>query len=128
MSGAIINDAILDHANLQGADLTNARGYYGTKLTDVILNLANLGGVNLTNADLTHTDFWGAKNLDINAVKRAFYWEKDILRRRLCQSNLGFDHSDNLSEQQKKKEKLQQKLISRQRYRNSRPIAERFRE
>ena len=82
LMGADLSRAKLNNANLWGVDLT------GSNLTETNLNQANLTRVNfagasltkatLREANLTTADFSSAKNIPLEEIKSACFWDKAI--------------------------------------------------
>ncbi|MFM7440715.1 MAG: pentapeptide repeat-containing protein [Snowella sp.] len=82
LTGVDLSRAKLNNANLWGVDLT------GANLTETNLNQANLTRVNfagasltkatLREANLTTADFSSAKNIPLEQIKSACFWDKAI--------------------------------------------------
>jgi len=82
LTGVDLSRAKLNNANLWGVDLT------GSNLTETNLNQANLTRVNLAGAtltkatlreaNLTTADFSSAKNIPLEEIKSACFWDKAI--------------------------------------------------
>jgi len=82
LTGVDLSRAKLNNANLWGVDLT------GANLTETNLNQANLTRVNLAGAtltkatlreaNLTTADFSSAKNIPLEEIKSACFWDKAI--------------------------------------------------
>jgi uncharacterized protein YjbI with pentapeptide repeats len=112
LTSADFYDADLQKANLSGANLEAAR-LDGDYLNDAVLKSADLtranlrgaelNGVQLDGANLTFSDFRGAKYLDFRAVKGALHWDKAFYDSAgLRALGLPINHNDVLSEQEKK--------------------------
>lgn len=89
LSGVDLSKSKLNNANLWGVDLT------GANLTETNLNQANLTRANFTGAtltkatlreaNLTTADFSSAKNIPLDEIKSACFWDKAIFSEEITQ-------------------------------------------
>jgi uncharacterized protein YjbI with pentapeptide repeats/energy-coupling factor transporter ATP-binding protein EcfA2 len=87
--GVDLSNAKLNNANLWGVDLTGAN-LTSTELNQTNLTRANFSGANLTNinlreANLTTADFSSAKNIPLEQIKSACFWDKAIFTEEIKQ-------------------------------------------